>query len=410
MNFITREEAKEKIIRIKNESKPIKTGVKLPIDVSRSFNTYLVPLEYLVPNIFNDRIASRVKQYEADMGRELSFSREEDINKIFEFIEEEHKSENDNTLKDLAKKGQQRHGVISNDGIVLDGNRRLTLLRKLFMTDWKKYNKLPDDFYKFETVILDETYSKHDIIVLETKLQYGEDEKVNYNPINMYIKVNTMIVEGYSKEQIAEYLGEKTGQVETRLEVYKLMNDYLDYIDKKNMFTLLDGLEDHFLKINSFNKQIEKGTYNANWEYDELDLVDFQQVVFDYMRTKYEGKEFREKLLGITNKTTGIFYDEEVWNSFKEEHNIIKENGIFNKIADWETEVNKNKFKSHLSRAHKKLDKINEELSIKSCLNGLESNLDKIEKMIKDKQELDEDDIKRLNYLETRIYKIKKEF
>ena len=128
------------------------------------------------------------------------------------------------------------------------------------------------------------------------------------------------------------------------------------------------------------------------------------------MRTKYEGKEFREKLLGITNKTTGIFYDEEVWNSFKEEHNIIKENGIFNKIADWETEVNKNKFKSHLSRAHKKLDKINEELSIKSCLNGLESNLDKIEKMIKDKQELDEDDIKRLNYLETRIYKIKKEF
>ena len=51
MAFYTREEAKTKIEAILREQKPIKTGQTLPIRSGTTFDVYLIPVEYLAPNV-----------------------------------------------------------------------------------------------------------------------------------------------------------------------------------------------------------------------------------------------------------------------------------------------------------------------------------------------------------------------
>ena len=53
MAFYTREEARTKIEAILREQTPIKTGQTLPIRGNTRFNVYLIPVEYLAPNVLN---------------------------------------------------------------------------------------------------------------------------------------------------------------------------------------------------------------------------------------------------------------------------------------------------------------------------------------------------------------------
>ena len=131
MAFITREEAKIKIQNIVDNQQPVKTGITLPIRIGSTFDVYLIPLDYLAPNVLNDRIAWKTREWEAANHRKLSHDIQADIEYVYRLIEDETPKDNENTLKDLAEKGQQVDGIITKDGIIIDGNRRATLLRKL---------------------------------------------------------------------------------------------------------------------------------------------------------------------------------------------------------------------------------------------------------------------------------------
>jgi hypothetical protein len=62
MKFYSRLEAKERIKEIIASGTPIKTGLKIPIRYNKSFNSYSLPIDILVPNVKNDRIASQVSE------------------------------------------------------------------------------------------------------------------------------------------------------------------------------------------------------------------------------------------------------------------------------------------------------------------------------------------------------------
>src|SRR3546814_4095210 len=51
--------------------------------------------------------------------------------KIGAFLWDSNKGRNKATLADLTSKGQQKPGIVSLDGVIIDGNRRAMLLRKL---------------------------------------------------------------------------------------------------------------------------------------------------------------------------------------------------------------------------------------------------------------------------------------
>ena len=406
--MLTRKEAKEKIGAYIKNNKPVKTGIKLPIRPNTTFNVYAIPVDYLVPNVLNDRIAWKIREFEAENKRELSVENEEDVNFVFKMIEDEHPESNENTLKDIARNGQQEHGVITNDGIIIDGNRRATLIRKLFQGEASKFGKNVEEFRLFETVVLSEDVEQDEIMALETSIQIGKDEKVDYNPINIYIKIDNFLRKGVSVEKIANYMSKTPSEIKNKIEIFKLMNDYLESIEKPNHYTLLDGLEDQFIKCASIFPKLDNKTYNADWNYDENDVTDFKMTAYDLMRAKVEGKQFRDNFLGKPNKTDGVFIKKNLWDDFYKKHQEIIESTTLNNEEDWKSL--KNQFTGNIKRINSLLSDFHDEKSITSIINLMELKLNNLEELLKNKDVLSNEDIDKLHNIEKRIYRIRNNY
>lgn len=124
---MTTEERKLKIKEI-SKGTPVATGTKLKYQGEiREFDVYKIPLEFLVYNVENGRISSLVKSYKREYG-DLDMTRETDMNKIAQFLFESSKDRNEKTMRDLAQNGQLEPGIITMDGVIVDGNRRASLL------------------------------------------------------------------------------------------------------------------------------------------------------------------------------------------------------------------------------------------------------------------------------------------
>src|ERR1700744_5048917 len=91
-------------------------------DKLESKNVYQIPLEYLVYNKYNGRILSRTQSLEKQ-SYVLDVETEDGKKKIEELLWESNDSRNKTTLESL-KGGQQKVGIITKDGIIIDGNRR----------------------------------------------------------------------------------------------------------------------------------------------------------------------------------------------------------------------------------------------------------------------------------------------
>jgi hypothetical protein len=303
---------KEKISEI-TKGKPVRTGERL-FGGGRK-DVYAVPLEYLTYNPKNTRFLAEAKTFEADEGRTLDISDPRDFAKIEDFIWKYRQERNESTIKSLLQNGQQKPGIVTRDGIVLSGNRRLRLLNEIRRNPAQYQRQNPERFEelsKFEAIVLDESdMTPEKIISMETYYQYGEDEKVDYNPIQLYLSANQQKNElGLQVEQIASNFKVSKAKVHTWLEVYNLMVEYLDYTGQKNRFIALDELEDPFLSLNRTLKKLANGSAQVNWAYDEVDIEDMKLVYFDYLYAQEKGeKKYRDLL--------DFFNDKKEWEAIK---------------------------------------------------------------------------------------------
>lgn len=410
MSFITREEAKQKIEAILKKQQPVKTGQTLPIRNGTTFNVYLIPVEYLAPNVLNDRIAWKIREFEAEKGRKLSPNNQEDVEFVYDLIEKESPKENDKTLKDLAEKGQQVDGIITNDGIIIDGNRRATLLRKLFKGAATRFNKNLEDFRFFKAIVLSEDIDDKEIMALETRIQIGEDKKLAYNPICLYIKVDNLSAAEYNDQQIANYMNVMESEVKERREIFRLMNEYLESIGKPNHYTLLEGLEDQFINTKTVFKKMDNGTYAAyDWDYTDEDVANFKQVCYDYLRAKFEGKKYRDILIGKPNKTNGVFIKKSVWQEFFTNHESIIESNNPQNEKDWEA-LGKKQFASNLKNASEKLDDVLNEKNVTYLVNTILGKVKTLTECLEDNGELSSEDYDNLKQINSDLWQILKDY
>lgn len=177
---------------------------RLTIDgQSKTYPVYKFPLKYLYYNDQNGRINTAYHKYIANHGRLQPEPGNSEYNKIFEnFVFESKEKALKETQLSIREKGQQEPGVILTDGRVIDGNRRLTALRRL-----ERENRTTQ---YFEAAILsfdiDNKIDEKKIKELELDLQLGREERVSYDPIDRIFDVyNTievqklMTVEEYKK-------------------------------------------------------------------------------------------------------------------------------------------------------------------------------------------------------------------
>ena len=59
--------------------------------------------------------------------------------------------------------------------------------------------------------------------------QMGQDAKVDYNPIEKYVKCKDLKeIGGFTNQQIAKMLGDSKDKIEEYFQILNLMDDYLD--------------------------------------------------------------------------------------------------------------------------------------------------------------------------------------
>lgn len=307
----------------KNQLNQKMTGIPLRYKgETREEIVWKIPLAYLIYNKYNGRIGSDVLSYEKQNG-ELNAEEDADWEIIEKFLYESKIDRNKTTMESLLKIGQQRYGIVTSDGIIVDGNRRAMLLNRLFHKREEfgyTYDEVEQCQY-FLAIILPDDAEEKDIQQLETIYQMGEDDKLDYNPIEKYLKCKELKRLGFSEEDIAGFMSEKTSQIKEWLRILALMEDYLQEYGYDGIYTRLEKTEGPFVDLAGYLDSYTKrgaNVRNADWAYGESDISDLKLVCFDYIRARYEGKEFRD--IAKTGKDGSIFFFKDLWEDFLKKH------------------------------------------------------------------------------------------
>lgn len=209
-------------------------------NVTRDFDIYRIKYDFLFYNDQNDRIATWVSEYNSAQGADLLALGRDEYNDVIEnFIVESNPAALRKTEKSVALRGQLRPGIVLNDGRVIDGNRRLTCIRRLARTN--------NEAGWFEAAILDDATGSDPkrIKLLELAIQIGEEEKVAYDPVDRLVGVYRDVVKSHLITP-AEY-GSATGMTEA--EVKKLvdraqyMEEFLEFCQAPEQYHLARALK-----------------------------------------------------------------------------------------------------------------------------------------------------------------------
>lgn len=318
----------EKLNEIKENDTPIMTGVRIPYKgKEKEFSVYRIPLEYLVYNPYNGRIGTKVKTFEVK-SHKLNPENLKDVKIIEEYLWDSKPDRNKKTMESLMKFKQQEYGIVSRNGFIIDGNRRASLLNRIY-DEREKHGKKHDVSHcaYFNAIILDEDADKKEILRLETTYQMGMDEKLDYNATEKYLKCKELMAVGYSISDIAEMMSESESTIKKNLEILDLMDNYLEHNDYKDMYSMLEKREGPFVDLNNYVKAYENKSGNAktNWAPDEDDINEMIVISFDYIRAQYEGKEFRNiSQNGKGNIPKSFFASKNIWKDFVNSHNAIE--------------------------------------------------------------------------------------
>lgn len=321
-NRMNAQDRKTALENLKKKSEPCMTGIPITYHGERTmFEAYRIPLEYLVYNPYNGRIGSIVKSFERQ-SHKLNIEDPNDVKIIERFLWESKEEANKKTRKSLLEDQQKQYGIVTAEGVIIDGNRRASLLNSIRNDDSITVTVKQHCNY-FTAVILPGDADRKEILRLETTFQMGEDAKVDYNPIEKYLKCKDLQDEGFTISEIVSFMGEKKSNIEMYLQVLKLMDEYLEYYHYDGIYTLLDKNEDSFQKLNSALKGYKSGSVSCMWDFDpEIDTEDLKLIAFDYIRYGFDQLAFRDIIRKPTsaNPNASFFGNKDIWTEFREKH------------------------------------------------------------------------------------------
>lgn len=239
------------------------------------YPVYRVRLDKLYYNDQNDRIATWLSQYESENGVEtLSALDTVAYNDVIEdFICKSNPEAIQKTKNNIALVGQREAGVVLADGRIVDGNRRYTCLRKI-----ERESQEPQ---YFETAIMemDIQADKKQIKLLELALQHGEEKKVDYDLIDYAVGTYRDVVQTglLTVEEYAESANESISEVNERIEVAKVICEFLDYLKLPEQYHIAREYQVYslFLEMMAQLKKLN------DWEKVQLKHIAFDNVMMN---------------------------------------------------------------------------------------------------------------------------------
>ena len=255
----------------------IKTAMtrKLTVDgLTKAYPVYKVKLDWLFYNDQNDRIATWISQYKAKHeGKTPDTADREAYNNIIEeFIVASNPDAIRKTQMNIELVEQREPGVVLADGRIIDGNRRFTCLRRLEQKN--------ERYGYFETVILDRSIENNakQIKMLELSIQHGEESKVDYNAIDRLVGIYDDVVETglLTEEEYSRSTNEPLSDVRRRIEVAKLMVEFLEFINAPKQFYIARDLQLAF-PLEELSKLLRK--CRDDEEAEDLKIAAFNNIL-----------------------------------------------------------------------------------------------------------------------------------
>jgi len=236
----------------------------------KKIQVYRLPIELLYYNIRNGRFAAEYKRLVKKHGGELKAEDPNDAKKIQELLLSLDKGEMVRTYEDIKLKGQWQPGILTEDGYVIDGNRRMAILTQLFE------DTANDDFKYLNVAVIDEQIDPPDLWKIEAGIQLGKDEILRYGPINELLKLEEGKKSGISEKEIAKTLYgiDDELEIKEKLDRLDLIRQYLVYIGKPEDFEEAKNMHEHFIDLQEIIKTAEQTETNPDLR------VTIKRVVF----------------------------------------------------------------------------------------------------------------------------------
>ena len=288
---------------------------KLTIDGRTDvYPVYAIKLDKLRFNYQNDRIASWTSSYRADHGTDLDPT-DPDYNGVIEgYVVASNPDAIRKTQNNIKLNGQQEPGVVLDNGIVIDGNRRFTCLRRLAADD--------PSFSWFEAIILDSKIAADPkrIKMLELSIQHGREARVPYDPIDRLVGVYLDLIKNQllTLDEYAKSCNLKQSEVKQYMVQAGYLVEFLEFIGAPEQFHIARELSlsgpigeiDNILKKckNEDEQERVKALIYANMLVEpQGDITRFVRQFKNVLTSKYadefldEEEEVAEKIVDAIN-------------------------------------------------------------------------------------------------------------
>ena len=243
-------------------------------------------------NKANGRIHAEAIEKEAELGRSLDIWNDDDQKIIKNLLLSMDREANEKIKTDLAQKGQIRPGIITCDGIVINGNRRKALLDEI-------YEETRKEKYKYlEAHVLPSNITKPELWLIEAGIQMSAPQQQEYSPINTLLKLKDGIISGLRIEDMASRIyGVTIEDIRPKLERLDLIDEYLtDFIGKPGKYYLVRGLVEHFIDLQNRIAWAKnpRGPIKRDWSPDENDINELKLVGFYFIRGGFKHMRIRD--------------------------------------------------------------------------------------------------------------------
>lgn len=298
------------------KSKPVyETNFRIGGTESSIQPVYCVPHKYLKFNVKNGRYAAERMAKERELGYSLDVSKPEHEMLIRQILKDEN-PERWLTLKDdIAKERQKEPAIITTEGHVVNGNRRMAILKELYE------EKHRDIHETLDCILLPDDISEKALWRIEAGIQLSQPTQLEYGPINNLLKLSEGIEAGLTTGDMeAVLIGMNAREIEKDLERLKLIDSFLTFhnqdvvLEAEYMNLQRQGLHEYFINLQNDINRWKKNKVNPHYigqriktAFNVMQIVGtpgirFSQSEFRKLKDIYDDSEASHALEVAVNK------------------------------------------------------------------------------------------------------------
>ena len=213
-----------------------------------------VPHELLIYRVENGRLIAELEEHVRSRGLSLdALAEREEAAEVQEllhgFLAEKAADPRGPVLQELRRQAQQTEPLlITAEGVLVNGNRRLAAMRQLLAEDPDRYA----GFAEVSAAVLPADARAEDVESVEAALQLAPETKLAYGWINRRLKLRRQLQDrGLSREAIADaYRFADPGEIDRELRELALAELYLDrYLGEAGRYSQVADCEALFVGL-----------------------------------------------------------------------------------------------------------------------------------------------------------------